>query len=465
MNRNQESDMTISLIIPVYNVEKYVERCLESVFAQTIPFDEVIVINDGSTDQSDKICKRILNNRANVVFLSQKNEGLGYTRNRGIQCAKGNYIMFLDADDELLAQTVEKLKEQLCVNSYDVIFFAGTVRVEDNSNKQNYFYSKKGMDCSNINSGKDYFERMYPLFFNVSACMALYKNSFLKGERILFQEKIFYEDNAFSIKAMLLASAVLCMDDEFYIRWVRQGSITQEQYTDKKMWDLFGVANKIYEVVTQNIKKKQIINSKYEDLIWKYYLIFMNVHEENFVHINIAKACQNIIEKMYEIDCSLEISEVSGIAASCIKKKIFLLEMIKKNNIVSEKTYVLMDRLSRKNEKIIEDRLNQIGLNDSQRVVGIYGVGLHTDHMLSAYEKRYGHIKAKLIFCTTDGLENTYRDSPVYPINKLNDNLDVLVISSFRHMKSMIKNIESMRLNVPVLRLYSEEETESIMWI
>ena len=103
---NKQSSNTITLIIPMYNVEDYIEKCLNSVFHQTVPFDEVIVIDDGSTDKSLGICKSILEKYSNGVLISQTNEGLGSVRNRGIRIANSEYIMFLDSDDELALDTV-----------------------------------------------------------------------------------------------------------------------------------------------------------------------------------------------------------------------------------------------------------------------------------------------------------------------------------------------------------------------
>lgn len=139
MNHGKNSN-TITLVIPVYNAEDYIEKCLRSVFYQIIPFDEVIVIDDGSTDRSLDICKSILCKYSNTVLISQDNEGLGFTRNRGIHLANSEYIFFLDSDDELVLDTVAQLKKQIYIQIYDVIYFAGSILRENSVSNEDSIY-------------------------------------------------------------------------------------------------------------------------------------------------------------------------------------------------------------------------------------------------------------------------------------------------------------------------------------
>mgnify|MGYP002516166876 CR=1 FL=1 len=459
MNHEKNSN-TITLIVPMYNVEDYIEKCLKSVFHQTIPFDEVIVIDDGSTDRSLEICKGVLQNYSNTVLISQSNEGLGFTRNRGIQIANCEYIFFLDSDDELTLDTVEQLKEQILTEEYDVVYFAGTILRGNTVTNEHSIYRKHGLDTSSIYSGKDYFEKTYSHYFNVSPCMALYKVDFLKKNKIYFQERVFYEDNFFSIKTMLFASKVICLENEFYLRRIRSGSIMQSPYTEKKMYDLYKVAEEIYALVTQNIDIRQLPNSRYEDLIWKYYLNFMVVHEKYFRDSNIKNHCLDLINK---------IGWFTGLAepveASCIEKKYRLLKIIKDNNIFSNRLLELLDHLHDENEKNIRNKLKLLKFDDPEKTIGIYGTGVHTDNMLRAYENRFGIIKAKLVFYTTEKKEAVYRNLPVYSINELSDDLDMLVISSFRYMYSMIETARKVNQKIFILELYSKENIDGFGWI
>ena len=99
----------ISLIIPIYNEEKYLEECLDSVLNQTFTDFEIICINDGSTDSSLKILEKYKSISDKLKVITQENRGLGHARNRGLEIAKGEYICFLDGDDWLAKEAFEKL--------------------------------------------------------------------------------------------------------------------------------------------------------------------------------------------------------------------------------------------------------------------------------------------------------------------------------------------------------------------
>lgn len=99
----------ISIVIPVYNCEKYIARCLDSVLNQTYKWLEIIVINDGSTDQTADICRKYVQSDARVKYVEQQNKGVAYTRKRGIQLATGDYVGFVDADDYIEADMYEQM--------------------------------------------------------------------------------------------------------------------------------------------------------------------------------------------------------------------------------------------------------------------------------------------------------------------------------------------------------------------
>ena len=107
--------MDISIIVPVYNVEKYLNRCLDSIINQSFINFELILINDGSTDKSGKICDKYAQIDKRVRVIHKKNEGVSLTRNLGINIAKGDYITFIDSDDwieqDFLKKAIEYIKE------------------------------------------------------------------------------------------------------------------------------------------------------------------------------------------------------------------------------------------------------------------------------------------------------------------------------------------------------------------
>lgn len=112
----------ISVIIPIYNMEKYIEQCVDSVLAQEYTEFEILLINDGSTDNTDKICKTLEKMDERVIYIYKENTGVSDTRNYGIKRAKGEYIIFLDADDILPTNSLLVLFKEINTGKYDIVF-------------------------------------------------------------------------------------------------------------------------------------------------------------------------------------------------------------------------------------------------------------------------------------------------------------------------------------------------------
>lgn len=118
-----KKEILISIIIPIYNAEKYLHRTIESVLKQTYGNYELILINDGSTDDSEKICYEYAKNSLNISVINIPNSGVSNARNKGLKVAKGEYIMFLDSDDWIDSDCLQNLVKELKQKKYDVIMF------------------------------------------------------------------------------------------------------------------------------------------------------------------------------------------------------------------------------------------------------------------------------------------------------------------------------------------------------
>ena len=114
-------NILLSIIIPVYNVEKYIKRCLDSILCQETENYEVILVDDGSTDSSGIICDSYAKCRKNVVCIHKTNGGLSDARNEGLKHCKGKYVWFVDSDDYITEDALESLEKVLCKYSSDVV--------------------------------------------------------------------------------------------------------------------------------------------------------------------------------------------------------------------------------------------------------------------------------------------------------------------------------------------------------
>lgn len=228
----------ISIIIPVYNVEKYLDQCLDSVVHQTLRDIEIICINDGSTDTCAQILAEYERRDARIKIINQSNSGISIARNSAMKIAAGEYVQFLDADDWLDLECCEKLYNYAHENNLDMLSFGGeNVDNETGEHKINPYYSFNWVPDNfktifNKNDVAPFIRRLA-----VSACLTIYKKSFLDMHNIQWiDKKICYEDNLFFAQSILSAGRVSIMRDKFYLRRIHGASITQNNDKHYNDW-------------------------------------------------------------------------------------------------------------------------------------------------------------------------------------------------------------------------------------
>lgn len=228
--------MMISIVMPIYNAERYLEKSLESIVNQTYKNIEIILINDGSTDNSMAIAQKYKDNDTRVTLLEIENSGPGVARNLGIEKSKGDYISFVDADDCLLDDSIEILLNQALDGDYDVV--SGNhyrVAGETTVAKTNYQSGKL-----NRNGTKEEKKR-YDIFKTSSGFGyiwgKLYKKSFIMKNKIEFNRdrKVFLEDNLFNLKVLAFDPKYFLLNKEVYYYNIIDDSLsnTKEDITDR----------------------------------------------------------------------------------------------------------------------------------------------------------------------------------------------------------------------------------------
>lgn len=215
----------VSVIIPVYNVEKYLRECLGSVVSQTLPDIEIICVNDCSPDNSQEILDEYGAQYNNFVLLKhEKNKGLAGARNTGLAKARGDYIYFLDSDDFLAGNdALQSLYDAAIADDSDETI--GGVLKWDESTGEKYLDWHANYLKEEVHG--EYLVNLPQLWANVVACNKLLLHSFLKKHAIRFNENIRkHEDNPFSVKVHLLANKISILTKTIYIyRQVPAGSI------------------------------------------------------------------------------------------------------------------------------------------------------------------------------------------------------------------------------------------------
>lgn len=252
-----------SIIVPVYNVEKYISQCLMSLIHQSYDNIEIIVINDGSSDNSLSIISRFQNIDDRVIVINQENKGLGYTRNVGIECATGDYILFIDSDDYISLDTCAKIEDFLSIKQCDIIVL-GRYRFGDN-------YCKKDQvskDLFTFQTGELYLLHAVQYnCFTASSCNKIFRRSFLCENMLRFEPDILYEDLLFVFKSLIISSSLGVIDDPcYYYRWNRKDSIINTIKDRDK--DVLQTIRLIESFLSQHNKSELMDNSLYKELIF-----------------------------------------------------------------------------------------------------------------------------------------------------------------------------------------------------
>lgn len=280
--------LKVSIIIPVYNVENYLKRCLNSVINQTYKNIELLLIDDGSTDRSGIICDEY-NERYSffVNVIHKTNGGLSDARNVGIKEATGDYIMFVDSDDFINEKMVEILVN--CVNKTNANIVACDFEKVTSDNEILPIYNEK----SKVISGRDLIKQIFTgeeknISF-ISVCKLIEKKILIDND-IYFPVGRYYEDTFTTHKILLEASKVVVLKQKLYYYRTREGSITMSAYNRKKVKDAI-LADK--EVIITFEKK-----SDYEMLV----LAFKNYCRSQILYYrNIMKSGynKNLLGKVY----------------------------------------------------------------------------------------------------------------------------------------------------------------------
>ena len=275
--------MRFSLVIPVYNVERYLRDCLDSVLNQTFGDWEAICVNDGSTDSSAAIVEDYAMKDHRFKVIAQSNAGLSSARNTGMDAAKGDYVLFLDSDDWLELNALEILSENL--DGEDMLCFSGRRFFEET----NQYNPADVLTEKSYASGMDYYNEnalVHRDFAFVCVVLRLYKRSFLMENGLRFKEGIYHEDNLFTPIACCHARKVKVMNECLYDYRVRANSITTTG-NSKRVKDFMGTANQLASFfVSQSGFNKTTV---YRAITHHYQVVFDNVLKDDLM--TLRKMC------------------------------------------------------------------------------------------------------------------------------------------------------------------------------
>ncbi len=276
----------ITIIVPIFNVEKYLPVCIESILKQTIKELEILLINDGSTDHSLEICKEYEKKDKRIkVINNKKNKGLSETRNIGIKKAHGNYLAFIDGDDYIAPTFIEKLYEELIKNNAD-ISVCNFYYVDENNRKWIRKEKPKHLYTS-FEAIKDIFTHKQDL--DVIVCNKLYKKELF--QTIKFPEVRMHEDHFVMYKLFYSSKTICSIPDKLYYYVQRKSSITNT-YADERL-DILKVLDEIRIFFKGQEKYTKLIECNELTVFFSVINLILIYHQKN----NILNDIQEKLKK------------------------------------------------------------------------------------------------------------------------------------------------------------------------
>ncbi len=259
--------MKLSIIVPVYNVKDYLERCINSLIDESDEY-EIILVDDGSTDGSSLLCDEFSKRYSKIRVIHKENGGLSDARNFGLKEAKGEKIIFVDSDDFLVPSAIKTILEIIEINDFDIIACNFTSYKGDTVTPLCY------SNYSEITTGEKFLEYQYlKRSMLTSVVQNIYNRKLLVDNNFFFRKGIYHEDEEWTPRVWMAASRIKFIEYSFYCYMLREGSIMNQKKFDKHISDFQSTVVSLLELFS-NKKGTPIYSLIKDDLINKYLSLY-----------------------------------------------------------------------------------------------------------------------------------------------------------------------------------------------
>lgn len=267
----------VSVVIPVYNTEAYVGEAIESAREQTLRDIEILVIDDGSTDRSPSVIRKLADTDSRIQIYTQTNQGVSAARNKGLEYVKGEFIYFLDSDDLLEKNALEQCYRQCIEHNLDFVFFDAQTINTGNYQAQNYLHEAENE--KGVKKGIEWFDHQLNTHtFRSPVWLNLIRTAFLRQNRLSFYPGIIHEDELFCFQLYLYAGRVGYIPQIFSQRRLREGSIMTRNFSGENITGYLTVMKEIKRLQqTQSLPVRKIIDKYFRTtlnaIVWKAHLL------------------------------------------------------------------------------------------------------------------------------------------------------------------------------------------------
>ncbi|HHV10472.1 MAG TPA: glycosyltransferase [Clostridiales bacterium] len=444
----------VSVIIPVYNTEKYLGKAIDSCLNQTFKDVEIIIVNDGSTDKSLYIAQQYENVHQCVSVITTENKGLSEARNTGLKLAKGEYVYFLDSDDWIEPETIECCYKLAVKNDLNMVLFDSAVEVEPSIEPictidYDYCMRNNIVNESSIYTGRGFVE----LYADrggtfVQAWLVFINKEFLLSNQIYFLTNAYYEDVAFHFSCMMAAERIMYIPQPFHIRLYRADSIMTSSLNIRKVFSVYEIALEMYSSI--------MAFQNGSDNIWIQYLFRLMRNLHRMVFGNVSRKDNDLIKPYYTIiqelqsECILfyyKLLNASNRKVSNVRLALeFAEEIVTPFGGVSNGIIDTIKMITQERDLIIFDIFSKLPINKKGKKIGIYGTGNHADSLLKKYGDIIGDIKGDIIFIDSykKSFSDRYRNYKIINIDDLEQqNISEIIILSYLYEEEMYSNIIS----------------------
>lgn len=243
----------VSVIVPTYNRAKYLKKCLDSILGQTLRDIELILVDDGSTDETEEVVDNYYDER--LKYFKRENHGIGNSRNFGIKNANGAYLFFVDSDDYIESDCLEKLYKKVVSEDLDVVVSGFYNFYKDGKTDPFYIPKFKNTKLSeNPNILLD---------INLGPCNKLFKKELIKENNIKFPEDIKYEDMPFVVNCLKNAEKIGCLSE--YLCYFLMDNVSETTVRDERIFDIFKSLDLVIDILNDECYKdilKELVVSK-----------------------------------------------------------------------------------------------------------------------------------------------------------------------------------------------------------
>lgn len=258
----------VTVIVPVYNVESYLAKCLDSVVGQTYRNLQIILVNDGTKDNSLEICEKYARDDSRIIIINKQNGGLSSARNKGMEYAEGEYCYFMDSDDYIESDLIEKAVAKMESEAADMVVFGiERFREEDGGVAETFEPEERVYELADPRQRFEFIAReYYQCHVAFEVWNKLYRMDIIKKYGIQFEDNrvIFSEDVCFLSYYLLHACRIVSMSDKLYHYVIRGSSLTGIGYKEPKVKQFHLLLNYVYKYAGQYDDGEHYIRSNFE---------------------------------------------------------------------------------------------------------------------------------------------------------------------------------------------------------